>query len=168
MAKAQNPSDEAASATGGATVHASTSGPLVAAVVTGAVLAGAMVFGGAFAYGESVSARAAAAEQVDAKAPPKTESPTKTPEPGEAPNVEGSGDPTTPPDRDSDQKLDAPPSETVYTIQPGDTLTSISAQHGIGIDSLAEYNSIRDADVLSESATLVIPPVDWLPVPPMD
>lgn len=145
-----------------------TSGPIVAGGAMGVLLAAALIGGGILAVNGAMTATASmAATEVAEEAPPNTDEPQESAGSDEAPSDEGLGDPTPPPDRDSDQTPDVLPSATTYTIQPGDTLTSISAQSGIGIDSLAEYNSIRDANILSEGATLVIPPADWLPVPPM-
>lgn len=72
-------------------------------------------------------------------------------------------DPSTPPDRDSDQTVEAPPEDTVYFIQRGDTLTSISAELGVSIDAIAEYNAVRDVNVISEGAVLRLP---YIYIPP--
>lgn len=70
------------------------------------------------------------------------------------------------PDRDSDRTEDTearePESEyfdsdVVYTIVSGDTLVSISAETGVSVDMLAEYNSIRNVNVIYEDSSLVIP-----------
>lgn len=85
-----------------------------------------------------------------------------SPVPGdEAPGVD---DPVTPPDRDSDQtqvplredKVSTPVDE-VYYIQEGDTLTMLSEQFDMSVDYIAEYNAVRDVDLISEGAALRMP-----------
>lgn len=68
-------------------------------------------------------------------------------------------DPSTPPDRDSDQKEAVQQKDTVYTINEGDTLTSISAKLGVSVDAIAAYNAVRDINVISEGAVLRVPSV---------
>lgn len=72
-------------------------------------------------------------------------------------------DPSTPPDRDSDQNLEAPQEDTIYYIERGDTLTSISSELGVSVDAIAEYNAVRDINVISEGAVLRVP---YLYIPP--
>ncbi|MCY1718535.1 LysM peptidoglycan-binding domain-containing protein [Microbacterium sp. SL62] len=73
-------------------------------------------------------------------------------------------DPSSPPDRDSDPTAVAPREDTVYVIERGDTLTSISAKLGVSVDAIAEYNAVKDVDVISEGAALRTP---FIYVPPV-
>lgn len=72
-------------------------------------------------------------------------------------------DSVTPPDRVSDQTgatpeaAEAPQEDKVYYIQDGDTLTKLSAQFGMSVDYIAEYNAVRDVDVISEGSVLRTP-----------
>lgn len=47
--------------------------------------------------------------------------------------------------------------DTVYTIQPGDTLTKISGMTGFSVDFLAEYNHIADKNLIIAYASLRYP-----------
>lgn len=49
-----------------------------------------------------------------------------------------------------------------YTVQGGDTLISIAVQHGVSIETLYWFNSLKNADFLSIDQVLRIPPVDGL------
>ncbi len=49
-----------------------------------------------------------------------------------------------------------------YTVQKGDTLTSIAARFGLHIETLYWYNRLKDADRLSIGQQLQIPEVDGL------
>lgn len=49
-----------------------------------------------------------------------------------------------------------------YTVQKGDTLTSIAAQFGLHIETLYWYNNLKSADLLSIGQQLRIPEVDGL------
>ena len=44
-----------------------------------------------------------------------------------------------------------------YTVQAGDSLTSIAAQYGVTVASIASYNGISDSNNLIVGTTLVIP-----------
>lgn len=71
------------------------------------------------------------------------------------------------PDRSSDP-TSAPsasptPEDTIYDVQPGDTLTSISARLGMSVDSIAAYNAVRNVDVISSGSVLRVP---YIYVPP--
>ncbi len=50
----------------------------------------------------------------------------------------------------------------IYTVQKGDTLTSIAAQFGLHIETLYWYNNLKSADLLSIGQQLRIPEVDGL------
>lgn len=47
--------------------------------------------------------------------------------------------------------------QAIYTIQRYDTLTQISAWMGFSVDEIANYNEIRDANIISEGASLRVP-----------
>jgi len=47
--------------------------------------------------------------------------------------------------------------DTIYTIQPGDTLTKISGMTGFSVDFLAEYNHIADKNLIIAYASLRYP-----------
>lgn len=49
-----------------------------------------------------------------------------------------------------------------YTVQSGDTLTSIAAQFGLRIETLYWYNSLKSADLLSVDQKLRVPETDGL------
>lgn len=48
-------------------------------------------------------------------------------------------------------------SETVYTVQPGDTLSGIAKKYGTTYKKLAKYNNIPDPDVISVGQKIRIP-----------
>lgn len=57
----------------------------------------------------------------------------------------------------------AGPTQKLYTIEAGDTMSGIAAKHGIAIDDLARANGITDVNSLRPGDELVIPipaPVD--------
>lgn len=127
-----------------------------AAVVAGgtiaAVLAALLVTGGiGVADAWSASPVTAVAESTQTPSTPGTGA--QTPE----------ADPASPPDRGSDQPEADKPKDTVYSVQPGDTLTSISAKLHVGVDAIAEYNAVRDVDVISSGSVLRVP---FIYVPP--
>lgn len=122
--------------------------PVIAALAATVVLAGLLAVGGISAAG------AMATPRVPAQAQPSSTTGVDTP-------VE---DPSTPPDRDSDQSVEPPPADTIYNIQRGDTLTSISAKLGVSVDAIAEYNAVRDINVISEGAVLRLP---YIYIPPV-
>lgn len=80
------------------------------------------------------------------------------------PTAPGADDPASPPDRGSDQPPAPAPEDTIYAIQAGDTLTSISAKLGVSVDAIAEFNAVRDLDVISAGAMLRLP---YVYVPPV-
>lgn len=47
--------------------------------------------------------------------------------------------------------------DEVYYIQDGDTLTSLSAKFGVSVDCLADYNAVRDVNVISAGSALRVP-----------
>jgi len=49
------------------------------------------------------------------------------------------------------------PSRVWYTVQPGDTLTSIAEQHGVSLGALIQYNHLTDPDALLVGQVLIVP-----------
>ena len=47
---------------------------------------------------------------------------------------------------------------SVYIVQPGDTLSSISAATGVSVDKIAQANSLVDVNCIYKESALVIPP----------
>lgn len=47
---------------------------------------------------------------------------------------------------------------SVYIVQPGDTLSSISAATGVSVDKIAQANSLMDVNRIYKDSALVIPP----------
>lgn len=47
---------------------------------------------------------------------------------------------------------------SVYIVQPGDTLSSISAATGVSVDKIAQANSLVDVNRIYKESALVIPP----------
>lgn len=74
--------------------------------------------------------------------------------------------PSTTPDRGSDPgknggKAGSHPSgfpgawtDTVYVVQPGDTLASVSRKFGISVDMLAKYNQIKNVNLIYANSAL--------------
>lgn len=46
---------------------------------------------------------------------------------------------------------------SVYIVQPGDTLSSISAATGVSVDKIAQANSLVDVNCIYKESALVIP-----------
>lgn len=46
---------------------------------------------------------------------------------------------------------------SVYIVQPGDTLSSISALTGVSVDKIAQANSLIDVNCIYKESALVIP-----------
>ena len=53
--------------------------------------------------------------------------------------------------------LPAAAQEVIYTVQAGDTLSSIAAQYGVTVDDLAAANGINDPSLITVGQRLVIP-----------
>lgn len=64
--------------------------------------------------------------------------------------------PTNPPERESAPEKVAP-TDTVYNIVWGDTLSQISLDTGVSVKRLAEYNHIPNEDLIYADAILKIP-----------
>lgn len=46
---------------------------------------------------------------------------------------------------------------SIYIVQPGDTLSSISAATGVSVDKIAQANSLIDVNCIYKESALVIP-----------
>lgn len=55
--------------------------------------------------------------------------------------------------------------DVVHQVVRGDTLSKISAQYGVSVERIAEYNSIRDVNLIYADSALEIP---WLRIPPAE
>ena len=131
-------------------------GPVLAGAVLAALLIPVLLLGG-FGAANAMTARHAARIAQIAEAPP-------TPNTGdESPGADHSA---TPPDRASDQIPVPPQPDTIYYIQRGDTLTALSAKFGQSIDSLANYNAVRNVNVISTGAVLRVPYI-YVPTAPI-
>lgn len=132
-----------------------------APVLAGGILGGVLLI--ALVLGSFSAANAMSAENARTPVPSASDSSTPSPDstappiPGSGNAVPGTEDPVAPPDRVSDQTGEPAVEDTIYSIQEGDTLTDISAQFGISVDYLADYNAVRDVNVISEGAALRVP-----------
>lgn len=97
--------------------------------------------------------------------PTPTATPTKTPKPKptKTPTATptGTGTPTATPTKTPQ----ATPTPQVYTVQPGDSLSSIAAAFGITTEELAAANGLAVTDVLFVGQQLTIPAAAPTPSP---
>ncbi len=54
------------------------------------------------------------------------------------------------------------PTEVVYTVQSGDTLSKIASQYGTIVERIVAYNGLTDPDKISVDQKIKIPPADWV------
>lgn len=67
--------------------------------------------------------------------------------------------PTTPPlQLPEELPTDSREATTVYIIEPGDTLSEISANSGVPLDVLVEQNDVPDPDLIYAGASLLVLP----------
>lgn len=88
-------------------------------------------------------------------AAPETSDPTGSPsDPGQA----DPSNPTTPPGHSSDPEgwERNANGDVVHRVVVGDTLSKISAKYGVSVDRIAEYNSIRDVNLIYADSALEI------------
>ena len=81
----------------------------------------------------------------------------KIPAPSAAPAAPAAPTPTQPPVGTSPAQSN--PNGTVYTVQNGDTLTSIAAKFGTTVAAIQSSNSLANPDGISAGQKLIIPPV---------
>jgi nucleoid-associated protein YgaU len=79
--------------------------------------------------------------------PPTLAVPTPTPVP-----------PTPTPAPPTPQPTPTPRGTTTYTVQPGDQLKYIAANHGVSISTILSANDVANPDNLRVGQTLTIPP----------
>ncbi|MFJ2662549.1 LysM peptidoglycan-binding domain-containing protein [Arthrobacter koreensis] len=113
------------------------------------------------ALGLLIGGPAAVAAAIASPAPPPAVS--DSPVPGGKSGSEtddGTGTstdvPAAPPERESAPPK-VQPTDTVYWIEWGDTLSQISLESGVSVARLAEYNSIPNVDLIYAESALTIP-----------
>lgn len=77
--------------------------------------------------------------------------------PGESPDSQVPGDSDHPVPPVSDPVPVDGAHGSIYIVQPGDTLSSISASTGVSVDKLVQANSIEDVNRIYRKSALVIP-----------
>jgi LysM repeat protein len=77
--------------------------------------------------------------------------------PGESPDPQVPGDSDHPVPPVSDPVPVDGAHGSIYIVQPGDTLSSISASTGVSVDKLVQANSIEDVNRIYRKSALVIP-----------
>lgn len=94
--------------------------------------------------------------------------PTTVPTPGPSdPGEPGTGEPGSNPTPNPDPTRGHPgdpgdwnynsDGDVIHLITQGDTLSKISAQYGVSVDQLAEYNGIRDVNLIYADSALRVP-----------
>lgn len=103
---------------------------------------------------QSPSGRCSVSENQQSGVPPVT--PVDTHKPSETP---GDGkDPVPPAVQPVDgSNVNDGRDASVYIVQPGDTLSSISAATGVSVDKIAQANSLVDVNLIYKDSALVIP-----------
>lgn len=103
---------------------------------------------------QSPSGRGSVSENQQSGVPPVT--PVDTQKPSETPGDEK--DPVPPAVQPIDGgTVNDGRGASVYIVQPGDTLSSISAATGVSVDKLVQANSIEDVNRIYRKSALVIP-----------
>lgn len=104
---------------------------------------------------QSPSGRGSVSENQQSGVPPVK--PVDTQKPSETPGNEDDPaqpvHPVVPPAHPVDDGRGA----SVYIVQPGDTLSSISAATGVSVDKIAQANSLIDVNCIYKESALVIP-----------
>lgn len=90
---------------------------------------------------------------------PETQRSGDTEATGEFGDQEQQGIPNTPDSPAASMPADISDNRTrsIYIIQPGDTLSGISAATGVSVDKLARANDIADVNLIYAGSALVIP-----------
>lgn len=147
-------------------------GPVLVVGALSVLLIGGLVGALAGGFPANVAANAATSSATPGE---EVSSPSVDIDEDEGEGENPKGEPSTLPDRGSDQNEEevVTPSEpthedVIYYIQRGDTLTALSARFGVSVDYFAEYNAIRDVNIINEGAVLrvpyiYIPPEGWTP-----
>lgn len=104
------------------------------------------------------SGRCSVSENQQSGVPPvksvDTQKPSETPGNEDAPVSPVPSVPSVPPAVQPVGGRDA----SVYIVQPGDTLSGISAATGVSVDKIAQANSLVDVNRIYKDSALVIPP----------
>ena len=103
---------------------------------------------------QSPSGRGSVSENQQSGVPPVK--PVDTQKPSETPGDEK--DPVPPAVQPVDgSNVNDGRGASVYIVQPGDTLSSISAATGVSVDKIAQANSLIDVNRIYKESALVIP-----------
>lgn len=103
---------------------------------------------------QSPSGRGSVSENQQSGVPPVK--PVDTQNPSETPGDEK--DPVPPAVQPVDgSNVNDGRDASVYIVQPGDTLSSISAATGVSVDKIAQVNSLIDVNRIYKDSALVIP-----------
>ena len=103
---------------------------------------------------QSPSGRGSVSENQQSGVPPVK--PVDTQKPSETPGDEK--DPVPPAVQPVDgSNVNDGRDASVYIVQPGDTLSSISAATGVSVDKIAQVNSLVDVNCIYKESALVIP-----------
>lgn len=104
---------------------------------------------------QSPSGRGSVSENQQSGVPPVK--PVDTQKPSETPGDEK--DPVPPAVQPVDgSNVNDGRGASIYIVQPGDTLSSISAATGVSVDKIAQANSLVDVNRIYKESALVIPP----------
>lgn len=107
---------------------------------------------------QSPSGRGSVSEnQQSGVSPVKPVTPGDVDKPGESPDSQVPGDSDHPVPPVSDPVPVDGAHGSIYIVQPGDTLSSISASTGVSVDKLVQANSIEDVNRIYRKSALVIP-----------
>ena len=107
---------------------------------------------------QSPSGRGSVSEnQQSGVSPVKPVKPGDADKPGESPDPQVPGDSDYPVPPVSDPVPVDGVHGSIYIVQPGDTLSSISASTGVSVDKLVQANSIEDVNRIYRKSALVIP-----------
>ena len=103
---------------------------------------------------QSPSGRGSVSENQQSGVPPVK--PVDTQKPSETPGDEK--DPVPPAVQPVDgSNVNDGRDASVYIVQPGDTLSSISAATGVSVDKIAQANSLMDVNRIYKESALLIP-----------
>lgn len=110
------------------------------------------------------SGRCSVSENQQSGVPPvksvDTQKPSETPGNEDAPVSPVPSVPSVPPAVQpvDGSNVDDGRDASVYIVQPGDTLSGISAATGVSVDKIAQANSLVDVNRIYKDSALVIPP----------
>ena len=102
---------------------------------------------------QSPSGRGSVSENQQSGVPPVK--PVDTQKPSETPGDKD--DPVSPVQPVDGSIVNDGRDASIYIVQPGDTLSSISASTGVSVDKIAQTNSLVDVNRIYKDSALVIP-----------